>query len=223
MKIKTLITPLSLLLGVLVTVAVWFAVTKIFDLKDPADEIGDGGFLSGEPCGPPCFLGIIPDVTKESDAVKILQDNGLYQDCSFVNNEPESGLRGFHCSSALVSITFFRGTDLVGGVGFYPVQRLTVEMVIEKYGEPDAVSVRSIWFNWEAQPETSMTLFYNDINATLSLGTQGGNVFNLEPSTPIISVGYSKPGFPSADEDEAFRKYLSLWQGYGEYQDVSNR
>jgi hypothetical protein len=216
MKTKINITLLLLFLGVFV---IWFAISV---LEDSSREIGDGGFLSGEPCGPPCFLGIIPNVTKENEAVRILEEKGLYKNCNFVNNESESGLRGFTCSRHLVSVTFFPETNIVGGIGFDPSQEITIDMVIAKYGEPEAVMVSSIWFTWEKQPETSMALIYNDINASVSLGTQNGNAFKLEPSTLIASIGYSKPGFPSVEEDETGKKYLSPWHGYGEYEDLIN-
>jgi hypothetical protein len=189
--------------------------------KDTSNEIGEGGFLSGEPCGPPCFLGIVPNVTKEVEVVQILQQKGLYKNCSFVNNETESGVRGFNCSNG-VGVTFFRGIDIVGIVGFDPPPQLTPELVIAKYGEPDAVMVSSIWFTWEKQPETSMALIYKDINATLSMGTQEGNVFNLTATMPIRSISYVAPGFPTPAEDQAGNNYLSSWHGYGEYNDPTN-
>jgi len=219
---KKLIIWLSIISGLFVTGLILFDINKNSSLKDFSDQVGDGGFLSGEPCGPPCFLGIIPNVTKETEAVRILKEKGLYKNCTFVNNESESGLRGFDCSNYHVGITFFRGTDVVGIAGFDPPLRLTLDQVFAKHGEPNAVIVSSIWFTWEKQPETSMSLFYKDINTTISLGTQNGNVFNLTPATPIISISYVALGFPTPAEYEAENKYLSSWHGYGEYHDLAN-
>jgi hypothetical protein len=192
-------------------------------LRNPfVPNIKDGGFLSGEPCSAPCFLGIIPNKTKETQAIQILKDNGFYKNCYIYNHESSSGLRGAVCSGGIVSVAYFRGTDIVGSIDFRPSQELTVEMVIEKYGEPNAVSVASIWFNWEKKPKTNMALIYDNINATVSLGDQEGDIFQIIPTTKVESIGYSDHRFPSIEEYEAWKSFLSSWQGYGEYRDVSN-
>ena len=38
-------------------------------------KIGDGGLMSGIPCGPPCFLGIKPEVTSYDEVLGILSEN----------------------------------------------------------------------------------------------------------------------------------------------------
>jgi hypothetical protein len=186
-----------------------------------APDIRDGGFLSGEPCGPPCFLGIIPGVTREEQAARQLSQMGLYEKCYATNNESEGGLRGTLCYKA--AITYFRGTDIVGAIGFRPPQHLTVEMTITEYGEPDAVSVASNWFSWEKQPTTSMALIYQDAGTSVivDLGQQEGATFEIAPPTLIDWIDYSDNTFPSSSEYESSAKYLSPWHGYGTYRDVS--
>src|SRR5690349_12886883 len=39
----------------------------------PSFDIGDGGFLSEKPCGPPCFMGIIPGQTKKDEVIQFLR------------------------------------------------------------------------------------------------------------------------------------------------------
>jgi hypothetical protein len=192
---------------------------RALNTKNSQVSIGDGGFLTGEPCGPPCFLGIVPGVTKETDAIQILKEKGLYQNCNYVNNESESGLRGFDCSNFLVSMSFFRGTDIIGSIGFNSPQQLMVEMVIKKYGEPDSVLVFSNWFNWEPEPTTSMSLVYGNLKANIGLGEQKGNKFTILSTTPVEWVNYSDPTFPTIAENESWNKLLSAWHGYGEYVD----
>ena len=199
-----------------------FGITQISSQTDASDEIRDGGFLSEETCGPPCFLGIIPNVTKEAEAIRILKERGLYKNCKFVNNESGSGLRVLNCLKHQVSVTFFPGTDVVGEIRFSLIQEVTVDMVIAKYGEPDSVFVSSMRFPWTKRLETFMALIYNDINTSVNLGAQNGNTFNLKSSTPVSSIGYSKLGFPSVGEGETGKKYLSAWHDYGEYEDLMN-
>lgn len=181
--------------------------------------IGDGGFLSGEPCGPPCFFGIVPEITNETEAIEMLKDEGLYKLCDPVPFDARSELRGFQCCGVSVGINVYQETDIVEGIGFYPSKQITVEEVIDKYGEPDAVKVASIWFNWEDRPETTMMLYFFDINTVIDLGSQDGVIFNLKPSSQIQSISYSMIVSPSGDGDETGPKYISPWHGYGEYEE----
>jgi len=102
-------------------------------------ELGvrDGGFLSGEPCGPPCFWGIVPGETTEAEAIQILKAvlGGVFEKCTVYNYEP----RGIGCFRPNLGIEFRKGTDIVDGVGFRPSDRITLEDVIAKHGEPDAL------------------------------------------------------------------------------------
>ncbi len=195
----------------------WFAGPGVLKNLLAKPDIGDGGFLSGEPCGPPCLLGITPNLTTEAEAVRLLKAKGLYNNCYIYNHEAETGLRGAACVP--VSLAYFRGSDVVGSIGFQPSQPITVEMVIAKYGDPDAVSVSSTWFNWENQPETSMALFYSRLGASLALGEQQGNTFFVGPSTRISGVSYSDNMFPSIREYEKISKSRSAWHGFGQYQE----
>ena len=175
-------------------------------------DIKDGGFLSGEPCGPPCFLSIVPGATRETQAIQILTATGLYQNCFVYNHEAESGLRGIICSH--VGIAFYRGADVVGSVGFDSSQSLTVGEVIAKYGKPDAITVGTMGTP-EEQPNTVMALHYEGIHADVGLGQQEGVKFEITSTTPIESIGYSASGYPS--ENESANKLLLPWNGYGEY------
>jgi hypothetical protein len=110
----------------------------------------DDGFFSGNPCGPPCLLGIIPGVTKEAEALRILKDKD-FQECEAFDKEKQGGIRGVSCRSSIrnsfrpyIGINFQLGTDIVNSIGFNPFHKITVEDVISKYGEPDTILVTEI-------------------------------------------------------------------------------
>jgi hypothetical protein len=175
-----------------------------------APAIGDGGFLSGEPCGPSCFWGIVPGVTTEAEATQILKARGLIEKCEAYDNEAESGSRGIYCRIN-TGIGFRRGTDIVDSVGFLPFHRITMEDVIAKYGKPNAVWVTRIGI--PEYPETLMILFYDNIRAWLHLPEQEGIAFEVESSTRVEVIGYlDTPSYSSP------RDSLPSWNGYGEYQ-----
>ena len=218
-KSKMSLTSSYLLLAGLVILLV---ISLFFALKYSADKVGDGGFLSQDPCGPPCFLGIMPNVTNETEMVRILQEAGLYENCKFLNNESAAGLRSLNCLRHDVTVTFFPGTDIVGDIRFSLRQTITADMVIAKYGEPDAVFVSFMKLWRYSRPEIVMSLIYDHINTSVTLGSQKGDSFNLETSTRVTRIGYSKLGFTSVDEGQAGKPHLTPWHGYGEYVDLIN-
>jgi hypothetical protein len=82
------------LTGLILTVT-FFTVIGILDLlarqDKPRSPLGDGGLLSREPCGPPCFFGIIPGVSSKDDAITMLRSHELYLDCSEYDNTSQGG------------------------------------------------------------------------------------------------------------------------------------
>jgi len=186
------------------------------DLGENTRPVGDGGFLSGEPCGPPCFVGIVPGVTREAEAIQILKTEGLCWNYTTFNNEP-SGYRGFTCSPSWVGIAFRPGTDVVDHVGF-PLSRIVmVGDVIARYGEPDAVLVAVS----SQYPRTGMNLYYTHLQTILVLPEQEGATFWVKASTTIEQVSYYstvtyRSRRPTVDS-------LPKWNGYGEYREYIPR
>jgi hypothetical protein len=173
-------------------------------------DIGDGGFLSEQPCGPPCFWDITPNITREAQVIQVLQTQGLFQNCETFNNEAQSGYRGINCRF-VVSVAFQLGTDIVSIVGFKPSSKLTVKGVISKYGNPDSVTVTASGL--PEHPRTVMVLYYDKIYTNLVLTEQEGVEFEVIADTEIENIGYSD----QADYNLSNR-YAFKWNGYGKYQ-----
>jgi hypothetical protein len=173
-------------------------------------EVREGGFLSQEPCGPPCFWNITPGVTNQDQVVEILKSKELFQECDYFDNLKESGSRGFICRPVVI-ITFQDNSDIVAGVGFKPSQTITVEEVISKYDAPNAVLVTAVGIP-ENEPHTVMTLYYDDLNVNLSLIEQKAGIYELTPTTRIENIAYSdQPSY------ESIRRYSQEWNGYSKY------
>ena len=173
-------------------------------------DIADGGVLSGEPCGPPCFWNITPGVTTKEQTMNILQDMGLLQRCEYFDTTAESGDRGIICSPIAVFI-LKEDVDIVAGLGFRPTQRITVEDIIEKYGEPNAVQVVGLGLP-ESNPQTTMTLYYDSWNMSLRLSDQASITYELEPDVQVENIAYS-----DKRSYERYRQYSSGWHGFGSY------
>lgn len=175
----------------------------------------DDGFFSGNPCGPPCLLGITPGVTKEAEAIKILKNKGIFQNCKVYNNENQGGIRGISCRS--IGVSFQQGIDTVNGIGFSPFHRITMENVISKYGKPDTVLVTEV--GTPEFPRIVMLLYYDDIQTRLNLFEQEGIIFRVEASTTIESISYSASYNRSKNE---IMDFLQEWKGYGEYRQIKH-
>ncbi len=170
----------------------------------------DSGFLSGKPCGPPCFHGIVPGVTDETTAAKILKS--LHGECREFNNEARGGFRGITCDSiSMIGLT--QGSDMVSHIGFKPSDELTVADVIRSFGEPNAVFVTRGGI--PEYPKTAIILYYNEIKTSLVLPDQEGLKYFIKPSTPIENIGYSEP---ELYEVEISTFPIEKWTGYGEYE-----
>ena len=180
---------------------------------DVPKEIADGGFLSADPCGPPCFWTLVPGITTTEETMVMLDAMNIADECSPYDNSEEAGTRGLICSPVVeLSISFRLDEDIVNGVGFHPSQTVTVEEIIERYGEPDAISVEYSGLPHDSY-NTVMMLYYDDIYTRLLLPEQESDVFELRPSVEVQTVVY----FDRATYAETRQRHSTDWNGYGKY------
>jgi len=185
--------------------------------------IGDGGLLSDQLCGPPCFWDITPGITRESQVWDILKNRKVSQSCNLWDSTSESGTRGIQCqfpgaglkgSLAVISIGLETGSDATRFVGFTPSVVIKLQDVIQKYGMPTWIGVWS-----EGTPEhlgVSVTIFYDTISARLDFPQQDGTIYELQPDTMISSVSYLSSQ-KYVDFIKTINKNLQKWQSYGKY------
>jgi len=167
------------------------------------------GFLAQEPCGPPCFLGMEPGISTESEVRGILEELGLYQHCEGYDTEEEGGSRGLVCGGFLVG--YRPASDIVEVIGFSLPSEATVDDVIAVYGAPQsALAGRE---GIPEFPKTGMSLFYPHIRVTLGLPPQEGTVYKVVPSTLVSGVTYHDP----ESYARVWGPELPRWEGYGEY------
>lgn len=168
--------------------------------------VGDGGFLSEEPCGPPCFWGIVPGETTEAEVIEILREKGVFDTCETFDREARGGERGMECGSR-VFISFQQGGDVIQGLGFSPTSTITVQDVVEKYGEPQSVEVGALGVH---VLDYQLILAYPKILTLVRLSLQQEYPYVLEPVTPVKDIVY----YLEFGGDFSLK---SVWHGYGEY------
>jgi hypothetical protein len=175
-------------------------------------DIGDGGFISDVPCGPPCFWNIIPGQTREEEAIRILVEKNVYQYCEEINNEYEGGSRGLTCKNDIF-LHYTRGSDIVNGISINPSNKIIIGDVIEKYGDPDYITVYTGTLISSTTKFTEMRLHYFKINTTLYLPGIKNDLYEINDNTEIEYIGYS--GIDSMEQK--INQPLQKWHGYGTY------
>jgi hypothetical protein len=183
---------------------------------EPIIDIGDGGFLSMEPCGPPCFLNITPGITSQKQTFEILQTWVDLQNC-IIDDETEDGSVGWiRCGN--VSVTF-DNSERVENIGYILLEPILVGDVIAKYGNPDSVYV---WIYRpgdsysEKKTIVSMVLLYDSIKTMIALPDQEGEAYyDVEPDTRISKISYLVGN--SWETWGPLNPDSQLWVGYGNY------
>lgn len=177
---------------------------------EPLVDIGDGGFLSLEPCGPPCFLNITPGITDQEQTFEILQTRIDLQNC-ILDDETEDGRVGWiECGN--VSVTF-DNSERVENIGYILLDPIPLGDVIAKYGNPDTVNVW-IYKTGDSEKKTvvSMVLLYKNIKTMIVLPDQEGDIYVVEPDTQLTQISYL-----AGDDWEAPNPDSQLWVGFGNY------
>ena len=182
---------------------------KLADKTKPEEmeNIGDGGFLTGQPCGPPCFWGIYPGSTSEKQLLTILQDKGIDNECERFDRTQEGGREGIIC---LYNILIILAHDKVEEIGFTSTEKITVGEAITNFGDPNHILVAIT--STPEYPRTTMMLFFDDIQTSLVLPEQKGISYLIDSDVEIVNIGYSdKESYLSTT------KTLPKWSGYIKY------
>lgn len=176
-------------------------------------EIADGGFLSQDPCGPPCFFGLIPDKSTENDVLDFLEQKAILEYCETWDTRAGGGIRGIDCGSGFLVFEFL-DSNVVDMISFSLSKKITVEEVLALYGDPDGVFV-----GWDIDDQgnllwLAMDILYYDINTRVALPTQyDQSNYMLTESTEVIGITYR-----SRSKYEQHEIYIATpWSGYVEY------
>jgi hypothetical protein len=170
--------------------------------------IGDGGLISGKPCLPPCFFGIIPGTTTKNQVIEILKQNGL-NIIGNIDSPPSWFDNGFGAE--------FNTSGILDNIGFTPTKNITVQMVIDEYGHPDSVAVPFNSMSLPESPEIDMGLYINKFHIYLVLQTRQNYAYPLTPDSLVSEVVY----FDGTTYDHYLLQdeHITEWKGYDSYED----
>jgi len=179
-------------------------------LPEQAD-IGDGGLLSGLPCATPCVYGIRIGETPLDQVIPTLQQNGL-SECL---TEENLSWIGITCGYSVV-VQVDKATSIVNATGFYPSVPISLAEIIEKYGEPDFVSLRAEG-SIEA-PTSRMSLFWDTRRMTVEMHQVNSHSYALAGTTTVEMVIFLDETQYIDSHKISFGAYYQQWNGYGDYQ-----
>ena len=174
-------------------------------------DIGDGGLLSGLPCAAPCVYGIQIGETPLDQVIPVLEQNGL----SECQSEDSASWIGIICGYSVV-VQVDKATSIVNATGFYPSVPISLAEIIEKYGEPDFVSLQAEG-SVEA-PTSRMSLFWDMRRMTVEMSQVNSHIYTLAGTTTAEMVIFLDEAQYIDSNKISFGEYYKRWNGYGAYQ-----
>ena len=218
MKRRIPVSILFIILLVSCTAATTEVPTQAIDLEnmDPTTaiaylaediDIGDGGLLSDRPCPSPCAFGIHVGETQIDQVIPVLANNGI----SRCWTEPNVSWSLISCGGNRLRVQVDMHTSLVNAISFDPNVSVSLGDMIEKYGEPNYVTVD------QDGPGTIHTRFYwNSIRMLVSLPVISGETYAVKKTTEVEDVNFSDETLYRTPE-KGTDPYYKPWNGYGMY------
>lgn len=170
----------------------------------------DSSFLSGEPCGPPCWRGIIPGETEWNDALNIVEDDATLSDLetrSSDDTEVIGAIWGQADGDSCCQMYSETG-DLVDIIILQTAPTHTLGEVVDTYGDPTYLIGETLSGN-----QGVFTLFYPD-QQMLIYAFIAGEEGEISATSEIIGFAYF-----SADRMSLLTQTndLHTWEGYQSY------
>lgn len=173
-------------------------------------NIGDGGILSGVPCSAPCVFGIQAGQTQFEQVMPTLEKNSIAS--SKCLTEPNISWFLFTCGAGRLNVQVDTQTNIVNAVWFFPNDFISLGEIIEKYGEPNYVTL-----DRDTQDTTHPRFYWNSIRMLVSLPKISSGMYDVEKTTEVESISFSDEKLYRIS-DKATEPYYKPWNGYGIYQ-----
>jgi hypothetical protein len=170
-------------------------------------DIGDGGLLSGQPCPSPCAFGIRVGETQLDQVIPVLENNGI----SRCWTEPNISWSLVSCGGNRFNVQVDMHTSLVNGIWFDPSLPISVGDIIEKYGEPNYVTV-----DQDGPGTIHPRLHWNSIRMVVTLPEISDETYDVEKTTEVEGISFSDENLYRTSDKES-EPYYKPWNGFGIY------
>lgn len=188
----------------------------------------DGSLLSGDPCEPPCWQGLVPGVSTVQEVEDVLAASEYVKQDS-VERERWGGFSTIWWESTTSwasgsgrNAAVIQG-EMLQVLALCLDYELALEDIVERYGTPEKLWVTRTSLGGA---EVAVRLYYPGEGLIVALVLQPSNgYYELEPGSKVIVVRYFAPtsleGLIDLGESVPFppREYMDTdladWRGYG--------
>ena len=186
------------------------SLARIYYVARYGVNIGDGGILSGEPCSSPCVFGIRVGETPFDQVLPTLERNGIAS--SKCLEEPNVSWYLFTCGAGRLNVEVDTHTNIVVVVWLRPNDLISFGEMIEKYGEPDYVTL-----DQETLDTIHPSFYWNSMRMSVVLPKISGNTYDVKKTIVVEGISFSDENVYRLSDKET-SSYYKLWKGYGIYQ-----
>ncbi|HLO18302.1 MAG TPA: hypothetical protein VK206_25950 [Anaerolineales bacterium] len=202
---------------VIAMAVLWFAyknnepayLARIYYVAIYGVNIGDGGVLSGVPCSAPCVFGIRVGETPFDQVLPTLEKNGIASSKCF--QEPSVSWYLFACGAGRLNVQVETQTNIVSAVWLLPNDPISFGEMIEKYGEPNYVTL-----DQEGVDTIHPRFYWNSLRMSVVLPEIPSNTYDVVKTTAVEIISFSDENLYRIFE-KAATSYSKPWKGYGIY------
>ena len=186
------------------------------------------GLLTGEPCGAPCWQGLVPGSSTEDEVTRFLSGSEYVAAPYAVDPGPREGLtvlRWDRRGASGEENAFDIQDGVLSLMTMYVDSDVTLEQVVGRYGTPDQFAAG---LKMSGRMYTLVSLFYREPGMILELHLYE-DVPELKPGTKVVRVWYFEPvpldqaiatlegkkGEPLEDFQLEWLNHWHDWEGYG--------
>ena len=186
------------------------------------------GLLTGEPCGPPCWQGLVPGVSSEEEVDELLRTNEYVHFHTVYDDRYEGGVATrWQRRGQTGAWNMFDVQDGVLEVmRMYCDSEVLLEQLIDRYGAPDKFEAGLVML--DGPVHTKVDLFYLELGMMIELHLPADGPV-LSPDTRVLKIQYFEPdaledvlatiwlkkGVSLADLELRWLEDWRDWQGYG--------
>lgn len=188
------------------------------ELRDPK-LLNDDSLITGEPCVAPCWNDITPGVTAWSEALTILEDDPSIEDPTVQTAEDSASVAASFKEPGGIDASgqiFSEDGETVGLIFLRLAPTLTLDQVLERYGEPSYVIGTPFS---DDPPQAIVNLVYPEDQMIVYVFVPG-KAGSLDGTNEVVGVLYMQPS-----DMETLLKTSSLhaWEGLASFETYSDQ
>jgi hypothetical protein len=159
-----------------------------------------------------------PGKSTYEDVQAILKQGKTDLVCSSYDDGP---FLGFQCNA--LNIWFDRSSNLVLQLSFYSDRRTTIQMIVDKYGDPDIVVIDDS-MGVPEHPWTDRVIYYSSYGMVFVLDNPKTVLdYQIKPDLQITRFSYLEPRshdnwITSLQNESPYYAIITDWHGFVDYQ-----